>query len=551
MKRVVRILREQRLEVSPFVWHEDGMTVHYRHQGSAIIVFGNTYPIRDQIKGLGGRFNGADKHWRLPASDEILQSIDTLCRSLGGGVLGDVVAIAVATTTTVQVSAGASVLERPDPAPGLSVRQLMDKLQLAVVGAFPQAVWVTGEIQNLGKKASGIFFDLAEGRAQGHANATITVRSILWGQTHQILQAKHGKDRLDEVLADGMQVRCLCLVQLYKDRGQVSLVVEDIDPSYTKGALALAREKLLKELRANGLDQTQKRLPLPPFPFVVGLVSAKGSRAESDFLDQLESLGFPGSVIFAPSAMQGVRVPSEVVRALDALVARDVDLIVLTRGGGSAADLRWFDAPELAYAIAQCPVPVIAAIGHHDDVSVTEEICHQRQKTPTAAADFVVARFAQTRDRIDLLAGSIAKLLTRRVDEFQQITSAVSERLAAAAGRALDAKLRLLDQLRHGFERSAESRISAAGLAFDQLRHGIGRAAETRLALLSLALAELEKRIIAKDPTPWLKDGWTQLWGKKGPLKKCADALVGETVQARLVDGRVGLTITTIEESTP
>lgn len=501
------------------------MTVHYRHQGSAIIVFGNTYPIREQIKGLGGRFNGADKNWRLPASDAALQSIDALCRSLGGGVLGD-----VAREVTAAVGAElASPAARPDPALGLSVRQLMDKLHVAVLGAFPQAVWVTGEIQNLGKKASGIFFDLAEGRASGHANATVTVRSILWGQTHQMLAQRHGKERLEEVLADGMQVRCLCQVQLYKDRGQVSLVVEDIDPSFTKGALALAREKLLKELRAKGLDQVQRRLQLAPFPFVVGLVSAKGSRAESDFLDQLESLGFPGSVIFAPAAMQGERVPTDVVRALDALVEKDVDLIVVTRGGGSAADLRWFDAPELAYAIAQCPVPVIAAIGHHDDVSVAEEICHQRQKTPTAAADFVVSRFVETRERIDLLAGNLAKSLTRRVDDFQKVTAAVSERLAAAAGRALDAKL----------------------LTLEQLRHGVERAADGKLAALSLALAELEKKIIAKDPTPWLKEGWTQLWGKNGPLKKLADARLGEAVEARLVDGRVGLTINTIEEPAP
>src|SRR5690606_25259143 len=124
-------------------------------------------------------------------------------------------------------------------------------------------------------------------------------------------------------------------VSFYRDRGQISLTVEDIDPSFTKGALALAREQLMKALRQKGLDRKNGSLPFPPFPFRVGLVSAKGSRAYSDFTHQLTSGGFPGAIIFESSPMQGEAVPAGITNALAKLVARGVDVIVVTRGGGS------------------------------------------------------------------------------------------------------------------------------------------------------------------------------------------------------------------------
>ena len=127
--------------------------------------------------------------------------------------------------------------------------------------------------------------------------------------------------------------------------------------------------------------------------------------------------------------MQGERVVPEVRKAIEKLVAHGCDLIVITRGGGSAADLRWFDASEIAYAIVECPTPVICAIGHHDDVCVAEEVSYMRQKTPTAAAEYILAIFSQTRDKIDSLARKLAALLAEKAAELAELQSALSERL--------------------------------------------------------------------------------------------------------------------------
>ena len=175
--------------------------------------------------------------------------------------------------------------------------------------------------------------------------------------------------------------------------------------------MALEREKLLKELSQKGLDVKNKSLTLPRFALKIGLITAEGSRAMSDFLDQLFTYKYPGEVILYPAHMQGESTLKDVAKGLRELSSLDLDAIVLTRGGGSAADLRWFDSPEIAYALAESRVPVISAIGHHDDVCVAELISFHREKTPTAAADFFINKISQTSTLIDNYATRLNKLL--------------------------------------------------------------------------------------------------------------------------------------------
>lgn len=186
-------------------------------------------------------------------------------------------------------------------------------------------------------------------------------------------------------------------------------------------------------------------------------------------LDQLKSLGFPGDIVFCPASMQGEATPKQVAAAISTLTAAGVDLIVVTRGGGSAADLRWFDAPEIAYAVVQSTVPIVAAIGHHDDVCVAEEVCYLRQKTPTAAADFVVGVFANTLERIERQAGSLADRLTRRVDLATKMQAALAERLAAGAEGGFAAHAGRLGQQHQKLAFAAQTALQTLGNRLTEL----------------------------------------------------------------------------------
>ncbi len=528
------------------------MTVHFRQTETSVIIFGNTYPLRDQIKSFGGRFNGSEKNWRLPLTPEIINWANTICSQHGGGrldVIGDAApdvqpAPLPPTLTTDVLSANLGLPEHPDT---LSIGQLMDQIHRTLASTFADRIWISGEIQNVSDKKSGFFLDLAEGDSKGHANATVTIKAIIWRDSLQLMEQRHGKDKINEVLQDGMKVRVRCQVQFYKERGQVSLIILDIDPSYTKGALALAREQLLKDLRAKGLADANKKLKLTPFPFHLGLISADKSRAHSDFLDQLNSLNFPGEVTFMPTPMQGESVPTQVVKSLKALIKVGCDVIVMTRGGGSAADLRWFDAPEIAYAIAGSPIPVVCAIGHHDDVCVAEEISFRREKTPTAAADFIIAWFAATRELIERLASTMAVKLEQRLDLLTATTAGLIERLNSSAILAIQNRGQWLTRFSHGIDQITSRHLYTAADLCTNLLKKINSAVDQTLFAQELHIQKLLGLFGQKDPTPWLKKGWTRFQKNGVPILSVKQLKKGDELSTRLADGRIVVTLEQIE----
>ncbi len=511
------------------------MTIYFRQEGSAIILFGNTFPVREHIKQLGGRFYGPDKTWRLPTTPENLTRVSQLCRDLGGGALG-IPQEDSPQTTPIRIESR-----------GISVRDLVDKIHGVIANAFADALWVTGELQNVAIRGGSIFFDLAEGRENQHQNATITIKTVIWSQAMSFLKSKHTSQKIDDILQDGMKVLILCRVQFYKDRAQMSLVVEDIDPDFTKGALALEREKLLIELRSKGLDKANKSLALPPFPFRVGLITAEGSRAKSDFLDQLFELGFPGEVVFCHSQVQGEKVPTDIAKAIFRLEQAKVDVIVITRGGGSAADLRWFDAREVAYAIATAKVPIIAAIGHHDDICVAEEICFLRQKTPTAAADFIIQVFTQTKERIDYLSQNLARTLTHRLDSGVKIVFQMAERLFSEAKLAHLRREKKLADLTHALTQGSLQVHFLALQKLQRLQSSLREVAVNKLNQLHMNLEQLAASLKEKDPRPWLTQGWTQVSMGGKSVSRTSQVKLKDKVKIRLIDGWMNLEVIEIK----
>jgi exodeoxyribonuclease VII large subunit len=583
------------------------VSVFYHYNADVITVEGQTYRYRDRLKALGARFHGQQKVWQLPNTPAVLESVRSLCTQVGGGILNPLPLLAQENDepragasrekplTPSQDRGNSSPLSPPpglfpnlastsslEPAPdpeqardkladSLSVSQLMGMLNLAIRERFQQAVWVVGEVQNLNARAQVTYFTLAEQDENQGTGARATVQALLWRHTVKSLEKRHGSEELSAILQEGMQIRCLCEISVYAGRGSISLSVIDMDPSFTKGALALAREKLLKELRAKGLDRANKlRLP-PPLPFRIGLLSADNSRALGDFLHQLEVGGYPGEILFVSIPMQGAKVAQVIKAAIAQLCAERCDLIIITRGGGSAADLQAFDSPEVAYAIAHCPLPVIAAIGHHDDYCVAEEICYQRRKTPTAAADFVLECFSAVRERLSNAATTMGELLNRMLTRVDQQQALFGDRLYHSSARALAKKqerlLVLAPRLEKYFlqlltkvERRGEELVTKlshralqntyqeeqrlARVWVRRLDQSIDRHLEQQTRGLEL----LAQGFIRRDPKPWLKQGWTCLEGADGRrLSSVKELHPGDEVKARLLDGRLTLQINTID----
>lgn len=645
------------------------MSVYYVLSDTSILVKGKTYPYRELMRSLGAQYNANDKSWIVPNTPDNVSRVGELCKSVGGGLIKETSHAAPATSPAYPPSPSLTISTIPNIpslktwtapsttlstyqppslpdiaetqletkiADGFSIAELMRQAQLAIAQSFPRSVWVIGEIQNIRWHATGVYFQLADAKEGGSQSATVTVNTTIWRSQLKDLERKFG-ETLKEILQDGFRVRVLADLSLFKDRGQLSLNIQSIDPNFTKGSLALQREKLLKELRAKGLDQKNKSLPVSPFPFVIGLLSAEDSRAKSDFIDQLKVYGFPGEVIFLPCQMQGEATLRDVVSGLKELQKVGCDLIVMTRGGGSAADLRWFDSAEIAHAIAESKIPIIAAIGHHEDVCVAEDMCYQREKTPTAAADFIISLFQKTRERLDQLSLILDKTLNERVKLFDAYLAQLMEKMRAEALNNINDQRRLMEQAEASLDLNWQRRVLQWSSRLDQQQTSLRQSLDLRLqretarssqqqqnlrqgldlrlqkeqarlaqgensllqglnlrlqrelaridqhgaALQSNALLHVERiasrsrdlakdmkratqialqkqeqtlmkaeaTVKEKDPQPWLKQGWTQLFDEVGLIRDGQRLQPGQDVKARLTDSLVELTVKKIQFS--
>ena len=166
--------------------------------------------------------------------------------------------------------------------------------------------------------------------------------------------------------------------------------MDQIDPSFTLGQLAVERERLLKQLFDEGLLEKNGLLQVPYVPLRVGLVTSIGSAAHADFITEISNSGFGFTVLEYDSRVQGENAAAEIVLGLEVLSSHNPDVIVLIRGGGSTADLSIFDSEIVARTIAELNLPVFTGIGHEIDRSVADEVAHSSFKTPTSCANALV-----------------------------------------------------------------------------------------------------------------------------------------------------------------
>lgn len=567
-------------------------------EGESIAVTGQTFAIKEQLKPLGARFRGADKAWVLANTPAVFEGLKKILadsvgqnhdRSEGDGVLAPMNLRAPSSSSSPPPPPvrPASPTQEPQD---LTIAAFVARVDEVLRQQFPHTIWLVGEIQNLGVRRTATYFQLAEPK-DAAMTSTTSVSALIWANKAALIRRSLGAELYDKVLAEGMQVRVQCQVRLYKDRGSLSLTVMAIDPAYSEGVLALKRQKVLKALRAKGIAERNKALPPPLLPLRIGLISAADSRAINDFLHQLYQYGFPGEVIVHPAAMQGDNTSPEVRRALHSLsrLQPPLDAIVLTRGGGSAGDLRFFDDEALGEAICLCPVPVVAAIGHHDDRSVAEEVAFRREKTPTAAAVFLLQAVAQVREFLAASAEKIAREtrrhLMRRDDQLQVAASAIKQAIGgqlAAEQLALSrlhgglkiagqsrlhhhqqrlsaltrqfgqqltkfhySQLTLLSALASRLPQAASQSLQRRQAALTRTGHGLKARADARCYALGQQLATFEAELVKNDPEEWRKRGLVRLTTAKGEvLRSLAQVATGDALAARLADGYLDVTVT-------
>jgi len=248
----------------------------------------------------------------------------------------------------------------------LTVSELNNYIKDVINAGFPQALWVCGEIQGYDRNKSKdhVFFDLVE-KDLDSQKIIAKIGVVIFSNRKEHINSLLAKSENAFELKDDIEVKFSCQVDFYPPHGAVRLIIENIDPVYTLGKLAQERQKLILKLKEKGLFEKNKEFKLPLVPLNIGLITAEDSAAYNDFLSEINKSGYGFKVYVRNTLMQGKRTERDVVKALDELEnVKSLDVIVITRGGGSIADLSFFDSEKIAVRIAKAKLPIFSGIGH-------------------------------------------------------------------------------------------------------------------------------------------------------------------------------------------
>lgn len=278
-------------------------------------------------------------------------------------------------------------------------------------------VWITAETSDVRTSGGHCYMELLQkdsttGAPQAKARAAIWASNFF--RINSVFRAVTGSP-----LKSDMKIMARVSVSFHAVYG-LSLVITDINPDYTAGDLVRRRNEILARLRAEGVIDLNRNQPWMPDSWRVAVISARGAAGYGDFINQLfhnrRKLRF--STTLFEANLQGEKTVTSIISALEQIMQRfdDFDCVVLIRGGGAVSDLSSFDDYDLAASVAQFPLPVIVGIGHERDVTVLDYVAAVRVKTPTAAAEYLIAHQSQTLDHLLDTGAEILRNVTDRIN---------------------------------------------------------------------------------------------------------------------------------------
>jgi len=387
------------------------------------------------------------------------------------------------------------------------------------------AVAVRGELSGFTRAASGhCYFSLKD--ADGGA---ALLRCAMF---------RRAATMLDFRPQDGQQVELRGRLGVYEARGELQLVVEHMA---RVGAGTLYEEflRLKARLASLGLFDAARKRPLPPMPAAVGVVTSLQAAALRDVLSTLARRSPQVRVVVYPCAVQGAEAPPALVQALAlANQRREVDTLLLVRGGGALEDLWAFNDERVVRAVAGSALPLVCGVGHETDVTLADLAADLRAPTPTAAAelaaparDELVARLAQTEAR---LRRGAERLLQTRAQRLDHLALRLGQ-----PGRALAGQAHRLDALAARLQRAVGQQRRREAERLPQRADRLARALRDALQRRGWALERSAQRLQALDPARVLQRGYAWVEDAAGrPVTRAAALAAGQRVQAVWADGR-------------
>ena len=369
----------------------------------------------------------------------------------------------------------------------IDLYELQTRLKNGVESVFPGKVWLKAEISAVKARPAGhCYLELSQSSETG---ILAKAQAVIWSSKFRFL-APFFKSVTGSDLAEGMNV----LVQVSVNFSQLyglTLVIDDIDPSFTIGEKEQLRRQTIERLEKEGLMDLQKELAMPALPYRLAVISGPDAAGYRDFTRHLSGneYGFVFCPELYPAVMQGSSAPSSIISALESISASGVryDLVLIMRGGGARLDLACYDDYGLAAAIARFPVPVFTAVGHDQDHHVCDMVAYGYLKTPTAMADELVGCYADEDARLLSFASRLKLAFLNKIHSMEARVQMLETRIRSADPRNI---------LQRGYVLALDS----SGVP---LKRASDRACGDRLSLMfsdGTLECEVLKKILAERP---------------------------------------------------
>lgn len=394
----------------------------------------------------------------------------------------------------------------------MSIAQLTEYIKAVIENdEILQNVTVRGEISNFYTHSSGhLYFTLKDRSAQ--------MKSVMFRSAARLMRFQP---------ENGMGVIVTGSIGIYADRGEYQLYVEEMQPDGI-GALHLAFEQLKQKLAKEGLFAEEHKKPIPRLPRRIGVITSPTGAAIRDIISIIRRRFPYVQILIAPAIVQGAEAPQSLVHALALMQTQEVDVIIMGRGGGSMEDLWAFNEEIVARAIYAAKIPIISAVGHETDFTIADFVSDLRAPTPSAAAELAVANCSELNRYIMSVERRLEQCMTSRVTQ-------VSTRFARLQNR------RPLQRPEELFLKKWQR--------VDDLERRLHRTMETDLKMARELLKSQVKQLDSLSPLNVLARGYSLTATTDGQLIKSVKAVSpDDSLQIRLVDGRVDVKVMAIEE---
>lgn len=409
-----------------------------------------------------------------------------------------------------------------------SVGELTEQIRRLLEKQIGQ-VWVNGEVTNFRAQSSGhIYFTLKDINAQ--------IACVLF----------RGEDIPHrELISDGQKILVQGDLSVYEPRGQYQLIVRAVELQGV-GALQIAFEKLKQKLAAEGLFEQERKRPLPKYPQLIGLVTSPTGAAIRDVLHVIQRRNPGLEIVLVPARMQGdgaVREIASAIRLLNEFGAGKLDLILITRGGGSLEDLWAFNEEAVARAIFESAIPIVSAIGHETDFTIADFVADLRAATPSAAAEIITEGVFSSFKFLEQYGERIQQLLRRQLANKEFLLAHHTTRLIRAhPRRKFQSWQQLLDDLQTNLSRCLKQRTRHSQIILQNLRERLHRIQPSHsMKQRREQLRQIERRLNALGPQQVLTRGYSitmdAVTGKI--LKDAKKVKADQKLKTRLKNGEV------------